>query len=70
MLPTWLGSAVAPNAMHAAFNTVSRLLAGLFAETQPSARMRFDLVMAVCGLVSAAGLILATRGRLAYREDS
>ena len=59
---------ITPIAMHAAFNTVSRFLPGLFADTQPSARLPFELVMALCGLATAMILIAATRGRLAYRE--
>jgi len=54
-------------AMHAAFNTVSRFLNGLFANTEPSARIPFELVLALCGVATAVVLILATRGRLAYR---
>jgi len=61
---------VTPIAMHATFNTVSRFLGGLFAATQPSARIPFVLVIALCGLATALVLTLATRGRLAYREDS
>jgi membrane protease YdiL (CAAX protease family) len=60
---------ITPIAMHASFNTVSRFLSGLFADTQPSARLPFDLVMALCGLATAVVLIVATRGRLAYREE-
>jgi tryptophan-rich sensory protein len=58
---------VTPIAMHATFNTVSRFLGGLFAETEPSAALPFELVMALCGLATALVLILATRGRLGYR---
>ena len=61
---------ITPIAMHATFNTVSRFLSGLFADTQPSARVPFVWVMALCGLATAVVLIVATRGRLAYREDS
>jgi membrane protease YdiL (CAAX protease family) len=61
---------ITPIAMHAIFNTVSRFLSGLFADTQPSARVPFVLVMALCGLATGGALIVATRGRLAYREDS
>lgn len=53
-------------AMHAAFNTVSRFLAGLFGNIEPSAPIPFELVLAVCGFAVAALLIAATRGRLAY----
>lgn len=51
-------------AMHAAFNTSSRLLNGLFADVQPNTRLPFELVMALCGLGAAALLIVATRGGL------
>jgi hypothetical protein len=61
---------VTPIAMHAAFNTVSKFLGGLFADTQPSGRIPFELVMALCGLATAVALILGTRGRLAYGGDS
>ena len=58
-----------PIAMHGAFNTVSRFLGGLFAETEPSAPIPFELVMALCGLAVAVVLIVATGGRLAYGEE-
>ena len=58
-----------PIAMHAIFNTVSRFLGGLFAETQPRAPIPFELVMALGGLAVALVLIVATGGRLAYREE-
>src|SRR5262245_8718701 len=61
---------ITPVVMHATFNTAARLLSGLFADTQPTARVPFELVMALCGLATAVVLIVATRGRLAYREDS
>jgi membrane protease YdiL (CAAX protease family) len=60
---------ITPIAMHAAFNTVSRFLAGLFAETKPSAPVPFVLVMALCGLAVALVLIVATRGRLAHGDE-
>src|SRR5712664_1034268 len=73
---------------HAAFNTVSAFLAGLFTAVQPSTSnsawrflhgllkavhlpsmsISFDLVVAVCGLVVALVLIVATKGRLAYER--
>jgi membrane protease YdiL (CAAX protease family) len=59
---------VTPIAMHATFNTVSRFLPGLFADTQPSGPLPFVLVMALCGLATGAALIVATRGHLAYPE--
>ena len=37
-------------AMHAVFNTASRFLVGLFASTQPSAALPFELVLALCCL--------------------
>jgi CAAX protease family protein len=61
---------VTPIAMHAIFNTVSRFLNGLFASTQPQARIPFGLVMALSGLAVAAFLILVTRGQLAHRKDT
>jgi hypothetical protein len=42
--------------MHAVFNTVSGFLADLCVETQPNARIPFELVVALCGL--AMGLVL------------
>jgi membrane protease YdiL (CAAX protease family) len=60
---------VTPIAMHATFNTVSKFLSGLFVETQPISRIPFVLLMAVCGLATALVLIVATRGRLAYRPS-
>jgi membrane protease YdiL (CAAX protease family) len=60
---------ITPIAMHAAFNTVSRFLSGLFAETQPSAPIPFVSVMALCGLAVALVLIVATCGRLAHSEE-
>jgi hypothetical protein len=61
---------VVPIAMHATFNTVSRFLNGLFASTQPHARIPFELVMALSGLAVVVVLIVATRGQLAHRMDS
>lgn len=60
---------ITPIAMHATFNTVSKFLGGLFADTQPSALIPFELVMASSGLAIAMVLVLATRGNLAYSED-
>ncbi len=58
---------IAPILMHAAFNTATRFLNGLFAGTEgPHTRIRFELVMALCGLALAAVLVLVTRGRLGY----
>jgi hypothetical protein len=55
--------------MHAAFNTVSRLLAGLFTDTQPNVKIPFDLVLALCGLATALVLVGMTKGSLAFRQD-
>jgi membrane protease YdiL (CAAX protease family) len=57
---------LAPILAHAAFNTVSGWLAGFFAQTRPVVGVRFELVLAVCGLVISVVLIGATRGRLRY----
>jgi membrane protease YdiL (CAAX protease family) len=56
-------------ATHAAFNTVSRFLGGLFGDTEPQMKVPFELVMALAGLAIALVLIVATRGRLAYHAD-
>jgi membrane protease YdiL (CAAX protease family) len=57
-------------AMHAAFNTLPRFLPVLFAETGPHTSLPFELVLALCGLAVAAGLVVATRGRLGLRVPS
>ena len=54
--------------MHAAFNTVSKFLAGLFTAVQPSTSIPFELVLALCGLGVAFMLVLVTKGRLAYER--
>jgi membrane protease YdiL (CAAX protease family) len=59
-------SIVAPIAIHAIFNTVSRFLAGLFAESQPVVQISFTVVMALSGAVVAGLLLLATKGWLGY----
>jgi membrane protease YdiL (CAAX protease family) len=61
-------SVITPIVMHAAFNTVSRFLAGLFADTQPNTAIRFELVLALWGLAVALVLAAATKGHLAYRR--
>ena len=61
---------LAPIATHAAFNTVSGWLAGFFAHTRPVVGVRFELVLAVCGLVLSMVLMGATRGRLLYEQAS
>jgi membrane protease YdiL (CAAX protease family) len=59
---------ITPIAMHATFNTASRFLTGLFAGTAgPRIHIPFELVLALCGLATAAVLIVATRGQLGYR---
>jgi len=60
---------ITPIVMHATFNTVSRFLGGLFAKTQPSAPIPFELVMAAWGFATALILVLLTRGRLGYTND-
>jgi membrane protease YdiL (CAAX protease family) len=61
---------ITPIAMHATFNTASRFLGGLFATTEPHAPIRFELLMALCGLAVAIVLLVATRGRLASPPDA
>jgi len=61
---------VVPIAMHAAFNTSSRYLNGLFSGTDgPHTPLRFELVMALGGLAAATVIVVATRGTLGYRRD-
>lgn len=60
---------LAPIAGHAAFNTVSGWLAGFFAQTRPNVGVRFELVLAACGLVVSLVLMGATRGRLLYNDE-
>jgi membrane protease YdiL (CAAX protease family) len=55
--------------MHAAFNAVSRLLAGLFTDTQPNVKISFDLVLALCGLATALVLVGMTKGSLAFCQN-
>jgi uncharacterized protein len=59
---------LAPIATHAAFNTVSGWLTAFFAHTRPNVGVRFEVVLALCGLVVSAVLIGATRGRLRYQR--
>lgn len=56
--------------MHAIFNTVSNFLNGMFTHTQPRTSMRFELVMALSGITTAAILVFATKGQLAYPKNS
>jgi uncharacterized protein len=55
--------------MHAAFNTVSSFLNGLFSGTEPRVYIPFELVIALSGLTTSLVLTVATRGRLAYHQD-
>ncbi len=57
---------IAPILMHAVFNTVSKFLNGLFTAAEPATALRFDLVLALCGLATALVLILITRGNLGH----
>ena len=61
---------LAPIATHAAFNTVSGWLVGFFAYTRPVVGVRFELVLAICGLVVSMVLMGATRGQLRYEQAS
>jgi hypothetical protein len=55
--------------MHAAFNTVSKFLAGLFTDTQPNVKIPFELGLALGGLTTALLLGVITKARLAYPQD-
>jgi membrane protease YdiL (CAAX protease family) len=58
---------ITPIAMHAAWNTASRYLIGLFSDTAgPRTHIPFPLVMALCGLAVTGMLVLLSRGRLGY----
>jgi membrane protease YdiL (CAAX protease family) len=60
---------ITPIAMHAAFNTVPRFLGGLFTGTAgPRLWFRMELILALGGLLTAALVLLMTRGRLGYRQ--
>jgi len=59
-------SVVTAVATHAAFNTVSRFLAGLFGDVEPQVQIPFVTLMALSGLAVGAVLTVVTRGRLAY----
>jgi membrane protease YdiL (CAAX protease family) len=66
----WSGFSIAVAIVtHAAFNTVSRWLGGLYKDVQPQSSLPFELVMALGGLTIASIVVLATRGRLAYPPD-
>jgi CAAX protease family protein len=56
--------------IHAAFNTVTRFLNGLFIGSQPRASLPFELVFPVSGLLVALLFIALTRGRLSYHGDA
>jgi hypothetical protein len=51
---------------HAAFNTVSKFLGGLFKGVEPRVQMPFETLMALCGTGVALFLVAITKGRLAY----
>jgi membrane protease YdiL (CAAX protease family) len=59
-------SVIAAIATHAAFNTVSRFLAGLFGDVEPRVQIPFVTLMALSGLAVGAVLTVVTRGGLAY----
>ena len=63
-------SVVTAIVMHAAFNTVTRFLHGLFVGTQPRASLPFELVFPMSGFLVAVVLVVATRGRLSYHRDA
>ncbi len=50
--------------MHAVFNTVPKFLNAVLAGVHPSMEVRFDLVLATCGLVVAVCLAILTKGQL------
>jgi membrane protease YdiL (CAAX protease family) len=61
-------SVITPIAMHAVFNTASRFLNGLLAGTEPRVHVPFgELNLALCGLATAAVLVVVTRAHLGYR---
>jgi membrane protease YdiL (CAAX protease family) len=62
-------SVVTAVATHAAFNTVSRFLAGLFGDAEPQVQIPFVTLMALSGLAVGAVLTVVTRGRLAYHPE-
>ena len=65
LVANWTRFAVIPAILvHAAFNTASRFIGGIFASVEPSASIPFELVMAFSGLAVASILLLATKGRL------
>ena len=56
---------IAAIATHAAFNTASRFLEGLFVASEPRVHMSFEMLLALSGLATAVVLTVVTRGRLA-----
>ena len=54
--------------MHAAFNTVSRFLNGLFAGAELRTNIPFEVVFPASGLFVALLLVVITRGRLAHQK--
>jgi membrane protease YdiL (CAAX protease family) len=63
-------SVVTAIVMHAAFNTVTRYLNGLFADTAPRVSLPFEWIFPASGLVVAAVLVVSTRGGLAYHREA
>jgi membrane protease YdiL (CAAX protease family) len=56
-------------AMHAAFNTVSRFLNGLFGDIQPNMKVPFEFVLGLCGVAMMVVLLAATKGNLMFRRE-
>jgi membrane protease YdiL (CAAX protease family) len=63
-------SLVAAIATHAAFNTVSKFLAGLLKGVELRIEVPFVALMALSAFVISLGLIVATKGRLAYSQSA
>lgn len=61
---------IAAIAAHAAFNTASRFLEGLFVGVEPRVYMPFEMLLALSGLATAVVLVVATRGRLGISLSS
>lgn len=55
-------------AMHWVFNNSSAVISSLLANVEPSRELPFELVMGLCGLVVALGVIVVTKGKLAYKH--
>jgi hypothetical protein len=63
------GSVVTAIATHAFFNTVSRWLGGLLAGITIRDKPSPELVLGLAGWGIALLILVATRGRLAYRSE-